>query len=118
MKVMSYTLFAAIILVAAANAAPDPATGGRGHTACAVMRSTVVDSASYDLAKRELTVFFRTGAAYKYDNVPEEVFSGLVNAEKPGRFFSRNIRHKYESHRLATPVAAALADSAEAESAW
>jgi hypothetical protein len=118
MNAIQWVFLAVLTLASAGRGEPVGAAAPRSHMARAVMHSDVVDSASYDLVRHELTVFFRNGSAYAYNNVGEDVFSGLVNAGKPGRFFTRNIRGKYESRRLPPRTAATSADASETASAW
>lgn len=44
-----------------------------------------------------LFVDFHNGRRYKYDDVPEEVFQGLVRAESPGKYFHAEIRARFET---------------------
>ena len=76
-------------------------------TGCAVqptelveVESTMISHVGYNPASGELTVVFReAGDSYVYQNVPEDVYTGLVTAESPGRFFHANIREAYEFTR-------------------
>lgn len=43
-----------------------------------------------------LRVNFRTGAEYRYDKVPREVWEKLKNATSIGKFINSEIKGKYE----------------------
>lgn len=73
---------------------------GEQPTALVELDSTMISHVGYNPAAEELTVVFReTGDRYAYQNVPEEVYTGLVTAESPGRFFHANVRDAYEFTR-------------------
>ncbi len=66
------------------------------------LESSVLEAVSYDLARRLLTVWFVSGALYRYSGVPARVVRELL--EPPdgshGRAFSRLIRDRYPYERL------------------
>lgn len=69
------------------------------------IRREVVDSASiasigFHAELRVLEIVFRSGALYRYLAVPPSIFEGLQKAESKGRYFSKNIRGRFEFHRL------------------
>lgn len=53
---------------------------------------------------RVLEIEFRSGAAYRYLDVPPAVFEGLKKAESKGRYFANFIRGKYEFQRIRGPA--------------
>jgi len=55
------------------------------------LESSMVRSAGYDRSRQILYLRFHGGAMYKYHEVPEDVFSGLLHAESHGRFASQII---------------------------
>ncbi len=59
------------------------------------LRSSAIASAGYDEETRQLEIEFTSGRSYTFDNVPKDVFDGLVNADSPGRFFASNIKGVY-----------------------
>jgi hypothetical protein len=69
------------------------------------VQSTVLASAGYDSAKRLLEIEFRSGAIYRYLDVPEEIHRGLLAAESKGHFFGAHIRDKFRCERLKAPKA-------------
>jgi hypothetical protein len=62
--------------------------------------STNLASAGYDHDARVLEIEFKSGAVYRYLAVPPAVFEELMRAASKGRFFSREIRGKYEFQRV------------------
>lgn len=49
---------------------------------------------------KELLVEYLSGAKYKYKEVPEELFTKLLEAESKGRFMNSEVKGKYEYERL------------------
>ena len=43
-----------------------------------------------------LIVTFKTGAVYQYADVPEQVYSDFLAADSLGKFFTTNVKPKYE----------------------
>jgi hypothetical protein len=56
------------------------------------LNSSFLKEASYDNSKRTLTVSFKDGRSYSYQNVDRSVYQALITAESAGRFFGSNIR--------------------------
>lgn len=54
--------------------------------------SSNIAAVGYDKASETLTIQFHTGALYQYEAVPENVYTGLLNAESVGKYFHANIR--------------------------
>jgi hypothetical protein len=52
------------------------------------MPSTVIRDFSYDEARNELTVTFRTGKVYVYTLVPPSIAAAAAAALSPGAFFN------------------------------
>jgi len=64
------------------------------------MPSTVIDKFFYDTDRRMLTVIFRSGKAYGYIDVPQDVYLSLRAATSKGRYFNKNIRNVYSYKSL------------------
>lgn len=60
------------------------------------VESSVLDAVGYDANAKELTVVLKSGDTYVYRNVPEKVYNNLMAAESKGKFFTKNIKDKYE----------------------
>lgn len=46
---------------------------------------------------------FRDGTIYVYEDVPKEVWEGLVHAESKGRYVNIALRRPYKYHRATEP---------------
>jgi hypothetical protein len=56
--------------------------------------STNVKSVGYDTPTRTLDVEFATGV-YRYDDVPQDVFDRMMNAESIGKFIHTDIKNAF-----------------------
>ena len=59
------------------------------------LNSTFLKEASFDSNTRTLTVTFTDGRTYRYQNVDQSVYQGLINADSSSRFFGSNIRGRF-----------------------
>jgi hypothetical protein len=59
------------------------------------VRSTNIKSVGYDKPSLALEVEFHTGSVYRYSNVPELVYRGLLSAPSKGRYFAARIKDRY-----------------------
>jgi hypothetical protein len=64
------------------------------------VESSVLATVGYDARRRLLEIEFRSGAIYRYLEVPGEIHSRLLAAESKGHFFGANIRDKFRSERV------------------
>ena len=69
------------------------------------VESSVIATVGYDAGKQMLEIEFRSGAIYRYLEVPEEIHKRLLAAESKGHFFGANIRNKFRSERVKPPAA-------------
>lgn len=61
------------------------------------VESSLIDQVGYDPATQDLTIVFaKTGETYVYHKVPEKVYQKLMAADSKGKFFTKNIKNKYE----------------------
>jgi lysyl-tRNA synthetase class 2 len=58
--------------------------------------SSVIRSADYDPETGTLDVAFRTGRHYRYFDVPESEYGGLITASSAGAYFNTHIRDQYD----------------------
>lgn len=82
---------------------PDPPSevGGLREVQRVPVKSSNLQSVGYDVASRTLTIEFRSGSIYEFEEVPPEVHTELMNAESHGKYFHRRIRDAgYTAHRL------------------
>lgn len=54
--------------------------------------STHLRRICFDKDRGFLFVAFMDGSCYRYSNVPEAIFTTLLNAASPGEYFQRTIR--------------------------
>ncbi len=59
------------------------------------VRSRDLALVGYDPATSTLEVVFRMGGVYRYREVPESVYHGLMAAPSHGTFFQKNIKNQY-----------------------
>ena len=57
--------------------------------------STALARASYNPETRQLDVQFTSGRTYIHEDVPPDVFEGLIAAQSAGSYYSQNIRGTY-----------------------
>ena len=73
------------------------------ETRTTVIRKTWEDSSLLSSAtwcEGNMTVTFKGGQKYKYEDVSLEEFDNFVNAESGGKYFSKEIRGKYETEKI------------------
>lgn len=63
--------------------------------------STTLATVAYDDAIRMLQLKFRSGAVYRYFDVPVETSEGLMRACSKGRYFNEQIREHFRHVRVA-----------------
>lgn len=65
------------------------------------LESTNLDWVAYDEDTKKLYVCFKQGGSiYSYDDVPADIFEGLLNAGSHGRYFAVKIKWKYKYQKL------------------
>lgn len=47
-----------------------------------------------------LTVEFKSGGKYSYDNVPAQIYQNFCNADSKGKYFHREISNTYNYKKL------------------
>lgn len=57
-----------------------------------VVDSSAITSIGYEAATGTLEMEFRTGSIYRYDDVPEDIYRGLIAAPSKGQFFDLHVR--------------------------
>lgn len=56
------------------------------------VESSNLASVGYDADNQILEIEFNDGGIYHYSNVPQSVYSGLMNANSHGQYFDRFIK--------------------------
>lgn len=64
------------------------------------MSSSNIESVGYDPDSRVLEVEFRGGRLYRYFDVPEEEYDGLMSAESHGKYLAGRIKDRYKHQKL------------------
>ena len=67
------------------------------------VESSNIESYSWDANKKSTgTMFlkFKNGRTYSYSKVPVDVFNAFISAESKGKYFSSNIRNKFETTQI------------------
>ncbi|MBL8743328.1 MAG: KTSC domain-containing protein [Myxococcales bacterium] len=62
--------------------------------------SSNVARIGYDADSRVLTVEFRNGSRYEYENVPATEYAGFLGAWSKGRYLHRWIKGRYDYRKL------------------
>jgi len=65
-----------------------------------IVTSSVVRAIGYDAEARALEIDFHTGRRYRYENVPAEIYTELVESDSIGATFNECVRDAYPSKRL------------------
>lgn len=65
-----------------------------------VIESSNLTDAVYDTETRTLTVTFKKGGKYLYEEVPWEIFTKLRTSPSQGSFFSKEISKSYKFKKL------------------
>lgn len=58
--------------------------------------SSNIASVGYDDEKQEMTVTFHHGGSYTFQQVPESVYDGMLNAGSAGQYFNSNVKGQYQ----------------------
>jgi lysyl-tRNA synthetase class 2 len=64
------------------------------------INSSNLKSAVYNTEDKKLTITFKNGSLYEYNEVPWDVFAALRVAKSQGSFFSKNISRKYDYKKI------------------
>jgi hypothetical protein len=68
------------------------------------VQSSTVRSVRYDHDARALDITFMSGKAYRYLDVPLEVYIDFIDAESKGEFFNDNIKDTFVHSAVASRV--------------
>ena len=64
------------------------------------VNSSDLDDIEYNETTRILTITFKNGSIYEYENVPKQEYLGLMSAASHGRYFAQNIKFQYHYRRI------------------
>ena len=62
--------------------------------------SSSLSEVGYDPSEQRLEIRFRSGGTYEYYNVPEEVYTDLVEDDSVGKYFHAEIKDQYQFKKL------------------
>lgn len=62
--------------------------------------SSNIRSVGYDTDNQILEIEFNSGAVYRYSNVPNSEYEGMMNADSKGKYFHSNIKERYSFVKL------------------
>ena len=62
--------------------------------------SSNLASVGYEAGKHELYIRFNSGALYVYFNVPESIYSRLMNAPSKGHYHAEYIKNRFQYRRI------------------
>ena len=68
------------------------------------VESSSIASVGYGRASKLLEIEFRSGAIYRYRDVPKKVFKAFSTSQSKGHFFSAEIRGKYTYNKVRGPT--------------
>ena len=54
----------------------------------------------YDETSSQLIIEFRNGKKYSYSDVPYEIWNDFIESPSAGKYFSANIRGKYQEKNI------------------
>ena len=59
-----------------------------------------ISSYAYSPVRSVLTIEFKSGATWEYENVPDKIFEEMKTADSKGSFFSRRVKGYYNGRRI------------------
>ncbi len=59
------------------------------------VESSSLRTVGYDKEAKVLEIEFAKGRVYRYFDVPESVYLGLISADSKGTYFQKNIRGRF-----------------------
>ena len=65
--------------------------------------SSSIVAVGYDPASRVLEIEFRKGSTYRFFDVPEFLYRGLMLAPSKGSFYNRNVEDRYRYEDITAP---------------
>jgi len=67
---------------------------------CAAVKSSNITAIGYSAIFSVLEIRFKGDSVYRYMDVPETIWAGLVSADSFGKFFHQSIEGKYQHVKL------------------
>jgi hypothetical protein len=64
------------------------------------LQSTSLKAVTYQDRSARLELEFRSGAIYRYSDVPALIYQELLRAESNGRYFNQHIRNRFTHSKI------------------
>ncbi|MFB6125419.1 MAG: KTSC domain-containing protein [Halanaeroarchaeum sp.] len=64
------------------------------------VESSIIESVGYDPDEQVLEIEFKEGGIYRYSEVPESVYRGLLAVDSHGSYHAEHIKHSYPFERV------------------
>ena len=64
------------------------------------VESSMIHAVGYDAEAQELEVVFNSGKTYRYTDVPQTVYDGLLAAESKGQYMRACVIGVYPDHQI------------------
>ncbi|MFB6071144.1 MAG: KTSC domain-containing protein [Halanaeroarchaeum sp.] len=64
------------------------------------VESSIIESVGYDPDEEVLEIEFKEGGVYRYREVPESVYRGLLSVDSHGSYHAEHIKHSYPFERV------------------
>ena len=64
------------------------------------VKSSNIDSVGFCQDSNTMAVRFKSGGTYHYQDVNEEVYTGMVNAKSVGKHYHNKIRGSYKGEKV------------------
>ncbi|MGM0397605.1 MAG: KTSC domain-containing protein [Halobacteriota archaeon] len=64
------------------------------------VESSIIESVGYDPDEGILEIEFKEGGLYRYLDVPESVYAGLMAVDSHGSYHAEHIKHSYPFERV------------------
>lgn len=64
------------------------------------VESSIIESVGYDADEEILEIEFKEGGIYRYREVPESVYRGLMSVDSHGTYHAEHIKHSYPFERV------------------
>lgn len=71
-----------------------------GKVISVVIESSNINGANYHTETKVLTITFKNGSIYEYEDIPWEVFTKFRMNESQGKYFNANISKKYKFKKV------------------
>ena len=64
------------------------------------VESSMIYAVGYDGETRELEIFYHSGRVYRYEEVGEKVYKGLLEAKSKGKYMNTEIIGVFDNYKV------------------